>query len=110
MPSEGNLGHLDRDLVGRCTDNIDLSDLGGVRKLVANPLAERLQREGVDVTTDRDVSHPVPSGQLSNDRLFGFDREGGDRVDIALDVVDHLAGIGVELELDHHHAHAFIGG
>ena len=53
----------------------------------------------------RDVDDLLPARELADDRLLGLDRERGDGVDVALDLVDEPAPVRAEVELDHDGAH-----
>ena len=105
VPSQRNLRDLDRDLVWWCADDLDLCDARDGGQLIADPLRCGFERKGIDVARDRDIGDLHTRGQLADDRLLGFDRKGRDRVDAALDLVNHLARIGAELELDGDRAH-----
>ena len=107
VPSQRHLRDLDRDLVRRCADDVGLCDARDGGQLIADPLRYRLEREGIDVAGDRDIGDLHTAGQLADDRLLGLDRKGCDCVDAALDVVNHLAHIRTELELDDDRTHPF---
>ena len=109
VPPQVVLRDLDRDLVGRRAHDVDLRDLRNRGQLVPDALGDLLQRERVDVAGDRYVDDLLPHRHLADDGLLGLDREGGDGVDVALDLVDDAAGVRPEVELDHHRAHP-LGG
>ena len=107
VPSQRNLRDLDRDLVWRGADDVDLCNARDSGQLISDPLGDRLEGEGIDVARYRDIGNLHTRGQLADDWFLGFNREGRDRIDAALDLVNHLAHVGTKLELDDDGAHPF---
>ena len=62
MAAQRLLGDLDRDLVVARVGEVDLGDTRQRRDVVADALAEDLERALVDVAGERDLERVAPDG------------------------------------------------
>ncbi len=86
---------FDRNLVVPCILQFDLGDIGQAGDRITNSFAIDLERLFRGVGADRDSKDGAFDFSVTDDRLFGFDRECRDRVDRILDfgerAVDRIA-------------------
>ena len=106
VPAEHRFRHFNRYLVGARAGHLDQRYVGKRGQLVAHALGDLLQHELVGVARHGQVHHLCAGDELADDRLLGLFGKGIDGVDPALDVIQHAANVGAELELDHDAAHA----
>ena len=57
-----------------------------------------------------DIDHLLAHDDLLNHRLLGLSREGIDRIDARLDLVERARGVRARHQLNHDHAGVFSGG
>ena len=110
VASQRRFRDFDADLVGPSSHHLHLRDLWQRCEPVTDLFCNPFQREFVRDTGYRNFHHLLSGRQFPDDRLLGFPWKSRNRIDTALDVVNHFPRICAELELCLHDPHPLVRG
>ena len=100
--AQGVFGNLDGNLQRPQVFDVDGGNLAEIDKVVADVFGNLLEKVVVAIRNKGDGHHIAAAAEGAHDGFFGFGREGGDRVNLGLDIVERAVEVGV--------AHEFHGG